>query len=294
MSTTKVSRNDMKFEIVVIPVSDADRAKEFYGRLGWRLDADFAGGDDFRVIQFTPPGSGCSVIFGKNVTAAVPGSAQGLYLGWRADGNQFSMIENCDPLAQPGGLIEIVRGKQDRPPLLPQVLNDIVYFLTRLRIKAGRGLIEEDQHGIINQGQRQRQALLLPARQSFVFGVTLLPKAQTPEKDVYIGIARITNGKQPNHFDDPGAVCDSRILKADPNPVFQLVALDRGIKTENGHRAGGDTAKAFKDFYDGSFSSAVGSEQSEDFAFLDIKVHAVNSAHVAVRLAKTANDDRGG
>ena len=70
----------MKFEIVVIPVSDFDRAKEFYGRLGWRLDAEFAGGDDFRVIQFTPPGSGCSIIFGKNITAAAPGSAQGLYL----------------------------------------------------------------------------------------------------------------------------------------------------------------------------------------------------------------------
>jgi catechol 2,3-dioxygenase-like lactoylglutathione lyase family enzyme len=71
---------DMKFEIVVIPVSDVDRAKEFYKRLGWRLDADYANGTDFRVIQFTPPGSGCSVIFGKNVTAATPGSAQGLYL----------------------------------------------------------------------------------------------------------------------------------------------------------------------------------------------------------------------
>ena len=80
MSTTKVRSNDMKFEIVVIPVSDVDRAKEFYGRLGWRLDAEFASGDDIRVIQFTPPGSGCSVIFGKNVTAAAPGSAQGLYL----------------------------------------------------------------------------------------------------------------------------------------------------------------------------------------------------------------------
>ena len=71
---------DMKFEVVVIPVSDVDRAKRFYGGLGWRLDADFASGDDWRVIQFTPPGSGCSVIFGKNVTAAAPGSAQGLYL----------------------------------------------------------------------------------------------------------------------------------------------------------------------------------------------------------------------
>src|SRR5271165_3706059 len=76
-----VARVDMKFEIVVIPVSDVDRAKEFYARLGWRLDADYAAPTgDFRVIQFTPPGSACSVIFGENVTAAPPGSAQGLYL----------------------------------------------------------------------------------------------------------------------------------------------------------------------------------------------------------------------
>ncbi len=80
MGTMNVRRNDMKFEIVVIPVSDVDRAKAFYERLGWRLDAEFASGDDFRVMQFTPPGSGCSIIFGKNVTAAAPGSAQGLYL----------------------------------------------------------------------------------------------------------------------------------------------------------------------------------------------------------------------
>jgi catechol 2,3-dioxygenase-like lactoylglutathione lyase family enzyme len=70
----------MKFEIVVIPVSDVDRAKAFYAKLGWRLDADYDNGKDFRVIQFTPPGSACSVIFGKNVTGATPGSAQGLYL----------------------------------------------------------------------------------------------------------------------------------------------------------------------------------------------------------------------
>jgi catechol 2,3-dioxygenase-like lactoylglutathione lyase family enzyme len=79
-SEAKVAKVDMKFEIVVIPVSDVDRAKEFYGDLGWRLDADYDNGKDFRVIQFTPPGSGCSVIFGRNVTGAAPGSAQGLYL----------------------------------------------------------------------------------------------------------------------------------------------------------------------------------------------------------------------
>ena len=79
-SVARVGTVDMKFEIVVLPVSDVDRAKEFYGRLGWRLDADYDNGNDFRVIQFTPPGSGCSVIFGKNVTAAAPGSAQGMYL----------------------------------------------------------------------------------------------------------------------------------------------------------------------------------------------------------------------
>ena len=78
--TKPAPRLDMKFEVVVIPVSDVDRAKRFYANLGWRLDADFASGDDYRVIQFTPPGSGASIIFGKNVTKAAPGSAQGLYL----------------------------------------------------------------------------------------------------------------------------------------------------------------------------------------------------------------------
>jgi catechol 2,3-dioxygenase-like lactoylglutathione lyase family enzyme len=78
--TPKLRRLDLKLEIVVVPVSDVDRAKAFYATLGWRLDADFASGDGWRVIQFTPPGSACSVIFGNNVTAAAPGSAQGLYL----------------------------------------------------------------------------------------------------------------------------------------------------------------------------------------------------------------------
>jgi catechol 2,3-dioxygenase-like lactoylglutathione lyase family enzyme len=71
---------DLKLEVVVIPVSDVDRSKRFYGGLGWRLDADFAFDNGFRVVQFTPPGSGCSVQFGTNITSAVPGSAQGLYL----------------------------------------------------------------------------------------------------------------------------------------------------------------------------------------------------------------------
>ncbi len=78
--TTGVAKIDTKLEIIVIPVSDVDRAKAFYAKLGWRLDADYDNGSDFRIIQFTPPGSGCSVIFGKNVTGAAPGSAQGLYL----------------------------------------------------------------------------------------------------------------------------------------------------------------------------------------------------------------------
>jgi catechol 2,3-dioxygenase-like lactoylglutathione lyase family enzyme len=70
---------DMKLEVIVIAVADVDRAKEFYGRLGWRLDADRTG-DGYRLIQFTPPGSGCSVQFGINLTSAAPGSAQDLHL----------------------------------------------------------------------------------------------------------------------------------------------------------------------------------------------------------------------
>ena len=71
---------DLKLEAVVIPVSDVERAKKFYGGLSWRLDADFPFSNGFRVIQFTPPGSGCSIQFGTNITSAEPGSAQGIYL----------------------------------------------------------------------------------------------------------------------------------------------------------------------------------------------------------------------
>jgi catechol 2,3-dioxygenase-like lactoylglutathione lyase family enzyme len=71
---------DMKLEVVVIPVSDVDKAKDFYQGLGWRLDADFAKSKDFRVVQLTPPGSPCSVIFGTGITSATPGSVDGLQL----------------------------------------------------------------------------------------------------------------------------------------------------------------------------------------------------------------------
>ena len=71
---------NMKLEVVVLPVSDVDRAKRFYQKLGWRLDADFPFDNGFRVVQFTPPGSGSSIQFGTNITSAAPGSAKGLYL----------------------------------------------------------------------------------------------------------------------------------------------------------------------------------------------------------------------
>ena len=87
MSTNEVRSNDArlatldtKIEVIVIPVSDVDRAKGFYGKLGWRLDADFPFDNGFRVVQFTPPGSGCSIQFGSKITSAAPGSAHGLYL----------------------------------------------------------------------------------------------------------------------------------------------------------------------------------------------------------------------
>jgi len=80
VSDARVATVDMKLEVVVIPVSDVDRAKEFYGRLGWRLDADFQFDNGFRVIQFTPPGSGSSIQFGTKITPVAPGSARGLYL----------------------------------------------------------------------------------------------------------------------------------------------------------------------------------------------------------------------
>jgi catechol 2,3-dioxygenase-like lactoylglutathione lyase family enzyme len=75
-----VKAGEFRLEAVVVPVSDVDRAKEFYSGLGWRLDADVANGEEFRIVQFTPPGSGCSIQFGTNIAAGAPGSVQSLYL----------------------------------------------------------------------------------------------------------------------------------------------------------------------------------------------------------------------
>jgi catechol 2,3-dioxygenase-like lactoylglutathione lyase family enzyme len=75
-----VKHGEFKLEAVVVPVSDVDRAKDFYAGLGWRLDADVAQGEDYRIVQFTPPGSGCSIQFGTNVASAAPGSAESIYL----------------------------------------------------------------------------------------------------------------------------------------------------------------------------------------------------------------------
>lgn len=80
LETARAKAVDTKLEIVVLPVADIGRAKGFYEKLGWRLDAEFVDGEEFHILQFTPPGSPASVIFGRNVTPAAPGSAQGLYL----------------------------------------------------------------------------------------------------------------------------------------------------------------------------------------------------------------------
>ncbi len=80
IQTKSAGITDMKLEVVVIPVSDVDRAKRFYVSMGWRIDADFASGDNWRVVQVTPPGSACSLFFGKGLTKATPGSVQGLLL----------------------------------------------------------------------------------------------------------------------------------------------------------------------------------------------------------------------
>ena len=124
VATTKAV--DMKFEIVVIPVSDVDRAKAFYAKLGWRLDIDYVGaGNDYRVIQFTPPGSRCSVIFGKNVTLAAPGSANGLHLivsdiEVTRDELQRRGVEISEPFHDTGGVFHHADAKCVVSGLNPQ------------------------------------------------------------------------------------------------------------------------------------------------------------------------------
>jgi catechol 2,3-dioxygenase-like lactoylglutathione lyase family enzyme len=93
--TPPVGVGEMRLEVVVVPVSDVDRAKQFYGALGWRLDADLAVEEGYRVVQFTPPGSLCSIIFGEGVTSAAPGSTQGLQLSvYDIDAARAALVEH--------------------------------------------------------------------------------------------------------------------------------------------------------------------------------------------------------
>jgi catechol 2,3-dioxygenase-like lactoylglutathione lyase family enzyme len=116
---------EMKIEVVVVPVADVDRAKQFYADLGWRLDLDAAPDERYRVVQFTPPGSSCSIIFGKGISSAAPGSAQGLHLvvpdlvtartGLLARG-----ISVSDPFYDAGGLFHHADREALTPGLQPQ------------------------------------------------------------------------------------------------------------------------------------------------------------------------------
>jgi predicted enzyme related to lactoylglutathione lyase len=125
VDNSRASKGDMKFEVVVIPVSDVDRAKRFYTAMGWRLDLDFAPNGQYRVIQFTPPGSACSVIFGNGITPAVPGSAQGLYLivsdieSTRA-GMISRGVEVSEPFHDVGGIFHHLNGEGVVGGLQPQ------------------------------------------------------------------------------------------------------------------------------------------------------------------------------
>jgi predicted enzyme related to lactoylglutathione lyase len=123
--TSRAPKGDMKVEVVVVPVSDVDRAKGFYAALGWRLDIDLAPSKQYRVVQFTPPGSGCSIIFGSGVTSAAPGSAQGLYLivsdieAARADLID-SGVKVSEPFYDAGGLFHHLNGDGVVTGLQPQ------------------------------------------------------------------------------------------------------------------------------------------------------------------------------
>jgi predicted enzyme related to lactoylglutathione lyase len=125
VDTAKVPKADMKFEVVVIPVSDVDRAKHFYAALGWRLDIDFAASKQYRVVQFTPPGSACSIIFGSGITPTAPGSVQGLYLivsdieGARADLIDRG-VKVSEPFYDAGGIFHHLDGQGVVTGLQPQ------------------------------------------------------------------------------------------------------------------------------------------------------------------------------
>jgi catechol 2,3-dioxygenase-like lactoylglutathione lyase family enzyme len=116
---------DMKLEVVVVPVNDVDRAKQFYVALGFRVDADYVGGPGFRVVQLTPPGSKCSIIIGEGITSASPGSADGLVLViYDLELARAELIgrgaEVSEPFVDAGGVFHHIGNEQRVPGLDPE------------------------------------------------------------------------------------------------------------------------------------------------------------------------------
>ena len=221
------------------------------------------------------------------------GSGQGalLNLARRADGDDAALVDDGHAVAELLGLLDVVGGEQDGALLAAEVLHQLVNLQARLRIEAGRRLVEEQHLRIVEEREGQRQALLLAAGKLRIQRLALFPELQALEELAAVDGARVEAREKVHGLADLHLVLEPRGLEADADAVLHLAGLHLRIEAEHRHPAAGARAKPLEDFDRGGFSGAVRPEQSEHFAGAHVEVDALHRGKRAIVFAETFDLD---
>ena len=209
-----------------------------------------------------------------------------LNLARRADGDDAAFIDDGHAVAELLGFFDVVGGQQDGALLAAQVQDEFVDFEAGLGVESGGGLVEEEDLRIVEHGERQGQALLLPAGEFGVLRVALLPELEALQELIAIHGAGVEGGEELHGLADFELLLEVGGLQADADAVFELKGLDLGVAAEHADAAAGTGAQALEDFDGGGFAGAVGAEQAEDFAGADFEIDAFDGRKAAVALGE--------
>ena len=208
------------------------------------------------------------------------------YVGRRADRDDLAFVDDRDAVAEPLGLLDIVRGQQDGALLVAKGADERVDLVTRLRVETARRLIQEQELRIVDQREREREALLLPAGKPGIVLVAPVPKLEPFEQWPRVRRARVEGAEEGDRLANRDLVRQVRRLETDPDAVLEAVLLRLGIPSEHRDLAGATRAQPFQNLDGGGFSSAVRSEQTEDLARLYLEVDALYGFETLIGLPR--------
>ena len=218
----------------------------------------------------------------------VLGPEGGHQLAWRSESNDLAMIQDGDPVAQAFGLLHVVGGEEHRPPARLQAFHDLPGLPPRLRIEAGRGLVQEEQLRVSDEGARQGQPLLLAARERAHLGVCLLFERHESQRLRDRQAAWIEAAEEREHLAHVQLVGELRLLELDAQPAAQGEAIAPPVVPEHLDLSGVGRPKPFEDLHRGRLARAVGPEHAETLGALHLEVEAGHGHHLAVTLDEAA------